>query len=133
MGVLAITVVTSGAAIDVDPDGYAYSLDGGPGQSLAVNGAVTIANLPTGSHVISLYGLSPNCFISGANPRWADVNASGVASLVAFNVTCDPPTPGGECGGYYDYCAYGLEIKSADGTKYLSIGHSNESNPAYQP
>jgi Tol biopolymer transport system component len=33
---------------------------------------------------------------------------------------------------YDDYCAYGLEIKSADGTRYLSIGHSNESNPAYQ-
>lgn len=34
---------------------------------------------------------------------------------------------------YDDYCAYGLEIKSADGTRYLSIGHTNGTNPAYQP
>ena len=40
-----------------------------------------------------------------------------------------------ESGGWYydDYCTYGLEITSADGTRSLSIGHSNESNPAYQP
>jgi Tol biopolymer transport system component len=34
---------------------------------------------------------------------------------------------------FYDYCAYNLEIRSADGTRSLSIGHTNASNPAYQP
>ena len=34
---------------------------------------------------------------------------------------------------YYYYCDSHLEIRSADGTKFLPIGGSNASNPRYQP
>jgi hypothetical protein len=95
-GALAITVVTSGAAIDVDPDGYTIIIDGGAAVAIAVSGAVTIVNLATGNHSVRLDGLTPNCSISGTNPRYAAVTAGGSASLIAFDVSCVATPFGGD-------------------------------------
>lgn len=94
-GAIAVTVSTAGANIDLDPDGYTLSIDGGPGQAVAVNAAVTIADLPTGNHLVRLDGLAPNCSVSGTNPRSVDVIASSDASSpVSFSVSCMPqPQP----------------------------------------
>lgn len=62
---IAVTVSTTGAATDLDPDGYSLSMDGGTGQAVGVNGAVTFADVPPGKHLVTLDGQAPNCSVSG--------------------------------------------------------------------
>ncbi|MEJ7760312.1 MAG: hypothetical protein WKF55_12075 [Gemmatimonadaceae bacterium] len=92
-GAVAVSVSTTGAAVDLDPDGYSLSIDGGTGQAVAVNSAVTLADLPPGNHLVRLDGLAPNCSIQGSNPRSVDVIAGreGRSTVsVSFSVTCIP-------------------------------------------
>src|SRR6266581_8463352 len=64
---LRVSVVTTG--VDIDPDGYSVALDGEPGRSVAVDGAVTFTAVTTGSHSVALAGIAGNCQLSGPNPR----------------------------------------------------------------
>jgi hypothetical protein len=98
-GAIEITVSTS-ANIDIDPDGYALSIDGGPGQAVGVNATVMISALPSGKHLIRLDGLAPNCSVTGTNPRSVDVIADEAASPVSFSVSCRATTDGA---GGWDY------------------------------
>ena len=88
---IAVTVSTTGANIDLDPDGYTLSVDGGSGQAVGVNATVTIADLPTGNHLVRLDGVASNCSVAGTNPRSLDViNGDKAASPVSvlFSVSC---------------------------------------------
>ena len=85
-GAIGITVSTEGETIDRDPNGYILSIDGAQAQAVDVNAALSIANLPAGTHLVRLDGLAPNCSISGTNPRSVEVVANFVA--VSFSVSC---------------------------------------------
>jgi hypothetical protein len=97
-GAIEITVSTSSADIDVDPDGYLVSIDGAPGPPIGLNATMTIGSMPTGSHLTQLYGVASNCSVSPGNPRFVDVVEDKAAS-VSFLVTCTPK----DDGGYWDY------------------------------
>ena len=94
-GAIEVTVLTESASVDVDPDGYTLSVDGGSSQSVGVNSTVTIGALATGSHLLRLDGLAANCSASGGNPRSIDVIAER-ASPVSFSVTCVTTTGKGD-------------------------------------
>jgi hypothetical protein len=96
-GAIEVTVLTESASVDVDPDGYTLSVDGGSSQAVGVNATVTIGALSTGTHRLRLDGLAANCSVSGANPRSVDVIADERASPVSFSVTCVTTK------GYWDY------------------------------
>ena len=85
-GAIGITVSTEGETIDRDPNGYILSIDGAQAQAVDVNAALSIANLPAGTHLVRLDGLAPNCSISGTNPRSVEVVANFIA--VSFSVSC---------------------------------------------
>ena len=85
-GAIGIIVSTAGETIDRDPNGYILSIDGAQAQAVDVNAALSIANLPAGTHLVRLDGLAPNCSISGTNPRSVEVVANFVA--VSFSVSC---------------------------------------------
>jgi probable HAF family extracellular repeat protein len=90
-GAIAVTVSTAGANIDLDPDGYALSVDGGPGKAVGVNATVTVADLPTGNHQVRLDGVASNCSVADTNPRSVDViDYDKAPSLVSvlFSVSC---------------------------------------------
>lgn len=93
MGAIEITVATSSADIDVDPDGYLLSIDGAPGPPIGLNATMTIGSIPTGRHVTRLYGVASNCSVSPGNPRFVDVVEDKAAS-VSFLVTCIPTDNG---------------------------------------
>ncbi len=90
-GAIRAVVVTTGDPIDRDPDGYTLSIDGGPDQVIAIDGAVTIADLPAGPHLVRLSGVATNCLVDGTNPRSVDVVASPRGAppvTVSFVVSC---------------------------------------------
>ena len=100
-GAIAISVWTTSAPLDVDPDGYTLSIDDGPGQAVGVNATLTIGALPEGSHLLRLDGLAPNCSVSGPNPLSIDVIADNPVSLASFSVSCSAKDGSGE--GAWDY------------------------------
>jgi hypothetical protein len=92
-GSISVTTATSGA--DQDPDGYAVTLDGGPGLPIGADGTLGLLDMAPGAHTVGLTGMSANCRIDGENPRAVTV-ASGTVASVAFSITCQalPPSTG---------------------------------------
>ena len=86
-----LTVTSSTTGSNLDPDGYAVTVDGGATQAIATNGSVTFTGLSAGSHSVALSGIASNCAVSGANPRTVTVPAGGTASTT-FTVTCSATT-----------------------------------------
>jgi len=90
-GAIAVTVSTAGHNNDLDPDGYALSVDGGPDKAVGVNATVTVADLPTGNHQVRLNGVASNCSVAGTNPRSVDVidyDKAPSPVSVLFSVSC---------------------------------------------
>ena len=95
-GVLRITTVTSGNALD--PDGYAICVDsasdGHGGTSCAyagplaigVNGTETVT-VDTGAHTVLLIGIAANCAVGLENPRAVHVSR-GETVAVPFGIAC---------------------------------------------
>jgi hypothetical protein len=93
-GVIEIRSATTGA--DSDPDGYFVSLDGGTLRGLWSSGTVRYSGVPAGVHSVALSGMSPNCTVSGPNPRTdVQVTSGGLArdtTKVSFDVACADTT-----------------------------------------
>lgn len=84
-GALRVAVVSTG--VEIDPDGYTFSVDGGTVQPIAANGSVVIGGLAVGEHTVGLAGLAANCTASGANSQ--SVRVTGTDTVTAFfQVAC---------------------------------------------
>jgi len=97
--VIEVTILTTGASADIDPDGYFVSLDGRAAQPISVDGVMTFEGLANGTHRVYLNGLAPKCVLEGPSIRDVDIAAqTGAAArmMVLFSVSCkpEPPTPG---------------------------------------
>ncbi|HEX4562237.1 MAG TPA: PKD domain-containing protein [Gemmatimonadales bacterium] len=88
-GSLTVTTNTSGS--DLDPDGYAISVDGGGSQSIGDNGSLTFSNLSAGSHTVTLSGVASNC--SAGNTSQTTSVPAGGSSSVPFSITCQASPP----------------------------------------
>jgi Tol biopolymer transport system component len=84
-GAIRVTSATTG--VDLDPDGYSVSVDGGAGVPIGANGAITISGLQPGAHTVRLDGVAANCDVTNLNPQTVSVT-SGETAEVAFAVTC---------------------------------------------
>src|SRR2546426_442345 len=87
-----LTVSTSTTGSNLDPDGYALTLDGGTDRAIPTNGSVTFTGLPAGSHTVVLSGVAGNCTPSGGTSRTVDVAPGGTASTT-LAVRCVPTPP----------------------------------------
>ena len=92
LGTLEISTATTGST--PDPDGYAVALDGAGSQPIGTAATLTLSNLATGSHRLTLQGVASNCSVSGNNPRSVTI-AAGQTTRTAFAVDCTtaPPPP----------------------------------------
>jgi len=90
LGQVQITTTTTGS--DLDADGYEFSVDGGPSQTIAVSATATVPGLAAGTHTVVLSGVSANCTVAGGTSRDVTVTGGGTAT-VAFDVTCSPLPP----------------------------------------
>ncbi|HEX5964137.1 MAG TPA: hypothetical protein VFY42_10450, partial [Gemmatimonadales bacterium] len=86
---LRITTATSG--VEVDADGYNFSIDGQAAQPISSNATFTLERLAEGQHSVELSGVAPNCAVDGENPRLVNTAAGSTATL-AFVITCSPAT-----------------------------------------
>jgi hypothetical protein len=92
LGSITVTTATTGAAADLDSNGYAFGIDIGnvlPGIPIAMNGSFTTDTLAPGVHVVKLGQIALNCAVSDGNPR-VDTLGSGGKDTVAFHVVCAP-------------------------------------------
>jgi Tol biopolymer transport system component len=85
VGTIEVQVTSSGSP--PDPDGYTISLDGAPGQPIAVSDTIQLTGVPVGSHNVSLAGLAPNCRLQSPNPVELEVTL-GQSVTAAFQVSC---------------------------------------------
>lgn len=82
-----LTVSASTTGSEVDPNGYAVTVDGGPEQAIGVNGNTTFPTLTPGDHLVELVGVAANCAVGGSNPRTVTITA-GAAASTTFSVAC---------------------------------------------
>ena len=90
----ALHVTTATTGVSLDADGYSLCVDYATDWesyagcatdgAVGVNGAVTLS-VASGTHVVGLNGVAPNCTVSGDNPRTVDV---GDSTDVSFVITC---------------------------------------------
>ena len=85
-GSLSIVPATSGWP--ADPDGYTITVDGVDRGTVGAGGSVTIDEVATGDHAVSLSGVADNCRVLGSNPRTVTV-PPGEALSVTFAVSCN--------------------------------------------
>jgi len=83
----ALTIRTSTAGVEPDPDGYNVQVDGLAVQQIGAAAMVTVDRLSEGPHTVTLSGVAPNCAVEGENPKAVTVTHGATAS-VAFTVTC---------------------------------------------
>lgn len=86
-GDLVVTMQTTGQ--NLDPDGYALSVDRSQTRPVGINESVTFAGLAKGDHELSVDGIAPNCLLVGSNPRTITVPAGG-ETRVTLAVDCAP-------------------------------------------
>ena len=84
-GDLQVTTSTSGT--NLDPDGYAVSVDSGLAQHVAINGSLTLPGLAAGAHSVRLDSVAANCTVAGGATKSVTVPDGGTATA-AFDITC---------------------------------------------
>jgi hypothetical protein len=89
-GSLQVSTATTGPSPDVD--GYSLTVDGADRGALAAGGALTLAGLAPGEHLVGLTGVAGNCQPIGDNPRTVTVTA-GTSINAAFTISCVEPAP----------------------------------------
>ena len=87
----AIVVATRTTGVDLDADGYTFSVDGGASRVVAGNERLVVPDLEAGDHQVVLQGIATNCQINGENPRVAAVPVADTTE-VAFEVSCSALT-----------------------------------------
>ena len=91
-GSLEVAAATSG--LDPDRDGYVVTVDAGTPHPLGVDGSLTLADVPAGTHDVRLDGIAANCTADGGTTRRVRVTG-GLPSNVTFVVGCaamiEPP------------------------------------------
>lgn len=90
-GDLYVSTTTTG--VDLDPDGYTVTVDGGASRAIATNGGVTFTGIAAGSHSVALSGIAGNCMVSGSDPESVTV-AAGATATAPFSLSCSPTGSG---------------------------------------
>jgi hypothetical protein len=88
-----LRVVTSTSGSDIDGDGYQFSVDGGPAQTIGVNATRNLAGIAVGEHAVALSRVAANCTVAGTSTVSVNV-PSGDVGQAAFSVTCVPLAQG---------------------------------------
>src|SRR5437899_2575034 len=134
-GNVLIRASTTGPGLD--PDGYVVAVDGGAGQSLPVNGAVTFNQLSVGSHQFVLSGVATNCTLLSPNPATVAVTAGDTAQTT-FQLSCGAPLRPIAFSSNRDYST-SIYAMNADGSGVVQLTNNppdyrlRDGDPAWSP
>ena len=84
-GVLTVNVLTTGD--DTDVDGYSIVVDGRPMGTIGASSKSGSFYLQSGSHVISIADVAPNCSLTGPTTLQAEVSQDQ-AVTVSYTIAC---------------------------------------------
>jgi YVTN family beta-propeller protein len=91
-GQLRLSVLTDG--VDLDSDGYVYTLADNAPAGLGINETVTVDGLNVGIHELTIDGVADNCTLAGNNPRSVAIT-SGNIKVVELAVECTQASSSG--------------------------------------
>ena len=132
-GTIRISTTTTG--VDLDPDGYRVSVDGGAAAVVGVNDGLVMPGLNPGSHTVTLGGTAFNCAVNNANPRSVGVVAGGTA-VVSFAITCTTPALTGQFAFTRPFDGrLQIYVMHGDGSSptRVSDGSADDRDPAWSP
>jgi Tol biopolymer transport system component len=87
MGTLQVTVVTNGATIDRDGDGYRLFVDNQIDNATPLADGTTSLSLNSGTHKVQLGGLQANCTVDESDSRMLEI-VGGQETAISFHVSC---------------------------------------------
>lgn len=87
----AIVIVTTTSGFELDPDGFAVSVDDRVHSFISPIGSLRHDSVIPGDHTVRLAGVSPNCTVQGENPLPVRVEA-GAAASAGFLISCTATT-----------------------------------------
>lgn len=134
-GALLITTTTTAVAIsDLDPDGYALTLDGSPLQAFGIN-EIASQSVPAGNHTVILSGVKSNCMVLGGMVRQVSVVLTALAS-VSFDILCVSPGQRAPMLAYVaDNGNSDIYTANIDGTNQVRLTNDpqHDFDPAWSP
>lgn len=86
-----VRITTTTTGLDLDPDGYAISIDGVLAGVVGVNDTLEITRLAVGNHTIGLVAVAANCTVAPAGTQPRDL-ALGQVAAVDFDLSCSAVT-----------------------------------------
>ena len=135
-GSVRIVTATTGDATDTDGYTIELRLDGFPSTTRYAStssGEATFSGIPTGSYLLSMYGLLANCDVSVPSPRNIVVT-EGVLSRVDVDVVCAAPEA---LAIVTESSSTGFDISTirSDGTGFAQLTSDARSDlePAWSP
>jgi Tol biopolymer transport system component len=123
VGLLEVTVVAAGT--DLDPNGYAVTVDGSERLPVGTGGVYRVT-AEAGDRAVALAGVTANCLVGDENPRTLRVPPGNVVPTL-FNVECSEAPPGGPgneiafVGTEPSLLGPQLYVMNADGTRRRAI------------
>ena len=132
-GTIRISTTTTG--VDLDPDGYRVSVDGGAGAVVGVNDALVVPGVNSGSRTVTLGGTAFNCAVSSPNPR-SVVVVNGATADVVFAITCTTLALTGQFAFTRPFDGkYQILVMNGDGSRptRVSDGSADDRDPAWSP
>src|SRR5436190_5953090 len=118
-GTIRISTTTTG--VELDPDGYRVSVDGGAGAVVGVNDALVVPGLNSGSHTVTLGGTAFNCAVSSPNPR-SVVVVNGATAGVVFAISCTTLALTGQFAFTRPFDGkYQIHVMNGDGSRPIRV------------
>lgn len=132
----SLEVAVTSAGDPPDTTGYTVLVDADRSEPLETAGAVTIADLAVGNHVVRLADVADHCSVQADNPRTITI-AAGETARTAFEVACRGPL-GGRIAYVSDRYGDGYDIllRNADGTGLADLTNTpdeRDREPAWSP
>lgn len=108
---LEIELLVRTVGLELDADGYSFTIDAQPSLSLPSNGTVQLPPITPGSHAFQILGVAANCRVTNGTTS-GTFNATASQTILQLDVFCLKENPGTI---YYTTAFQSIRVLSALG------------------